>query len=352
MIKPFEWIGGLPGILRILDQRELPGREVWRDRDRAEDLFEDIRTLAVRGAPAIGVAAAYGVVLGVQGSKARDAGAFRREVSRVAARLRESRPTAVNLFWALERMDRRAREAPGGPKEILEAVFEEARAIERREDETCRRIGAHGAPRVPDGGGVLTHCNAGGLATAGYGTALGILYAAHEAGKRFTVYVDETRPLLQGARLTAWELSRAGIEHVLICDGAAASVMRAGKVGMAVVGADRIAANGDTANKVGTYGVAVLAREHGVPFYVAAPSSTFDLSIPDGAAIPIEERSPEEVLAFQGVRSAPPGTKAFNPAFDVTPAKWITGIVTEHGILERPDAESIARTIGGGREKE
>ncbi|MCU0722634.1 MAG: S-methyl-5-thioribose-1-phosphate isomerase [Planctomycetes bacterium] len=345
MMKPFEWVGGLPGRFRILDQRDLPGRETWRERERVEDLYEDIRTLAVRGAPAIGVAAAYGVVLGIQGSQAPDAASLREEVSRVAAYLKGARPTAVNLFWALDRMNARAQRAPGSPREIAETLLGEARVIEAQEDETCRRIGAHGAAKVPDRGGVLTHCNAGGLATTGYGTALGVLYAAREAGKRFTVYVDETRPLLQGARLTAWELSRAGIDHVLLCDGAAASVMRAGRIQMAVVGADRIASNGDTANKVGTYGVAVLARTHGIPFYVAAPSSTFDLSIPDGAAIPIEERSPEEVLGFQGVRTAPAGTRAFNPAFDVTPARWITGIITEHGIIEAPDAEKIRRTI-------
>jgi methylthioribose-1-phosphate isomerase len=225
MIKPFEWVGGLPGSLRILDQRDLPGLEVWLERDRAEDLYEDIRSLAVRGAPAIGIASAYGVLLGVQSLPVRDADALRQEVSRVIGLLKKSRPTAVNLFWALDRMDHRARSTEGEPKKILEALLEEARAIERREDETCRKIGAFGAEMVPEGGGVLTHCNAGGLATAGFGTALGVLFAAHDAGKRFTVYVDETRPLLQGARLTAWELSQAGINHILICDGAAGSVM-------------------------------------------------------------------------------------------------------------------------------
>jgi methylthioribose-1-phosphate isomerase len=229
---------------------------------------------------------------------------------------------------------------------LKKALLAEARSVLEEDLETCRKIGQYGAPLVPEGGGVITHCNAGGLATSGYGTALGVLFAAREAGKRFTVYADETRPLLQGARLTTWELGKAGIDHVLVCEGAAATLLRAGKIGMAVVGADRIAGNGDTANKVGTYPLAVLAHTHGVPFYVAAPASTFDLSLPGGDAIPIEERAAEEVVTFAGVRSAPEGTRAFNPAFDVTPAGLIAGIITEFGIIEHPDSEKVRAVIG------
>jgi methylthioribose-1-phosphate isomerase len=341
------WKGGLPGTLRILDQRVLPTREVWLERTGIEDLFDDIRTLAVRGAPLIGVSAAYGVVLGVQNFDGPDVESLRAEVGRAADFLRESRPTAVNLFWALERMVRRASGEFGEPRALLEALLEEARAIHEEDRVMCRRIGEFGAPLVPDGGGVITHCNAGALATGGSGTALSVLYEAHRQGKRFTVYADETRPLLQGARLTAWELGRAGIDHVVLCDGAAGSLLRRGDVSMAVVGADRIAANGDVANKVGTYPLAVLAREHGVPFYVAAPASTFDLSLPRGDAIPIEERADEEVLAFASVRTAPDGAKAYNPAFDVTPAGLIAGIVTERGVILRPDADGVRAMMGG-----
>ncbi|MHC5040070.1 MAG: S-methyl-5-thioribose-1-phosphate isomerase, partial [Planctomycetota bacterium] len=270
---------------------------------------------------------------------------LRNEVRRQAEYLRRSRPTAVNLFWALDRMERcaaRDLDVEG----LKKALLAEARSVLEEDLETCRKIGQYGAPLVPEGGGVITHCNAGGLATSGYGTALGVLFAAREAGKRFTVYADETRPLLQGARLTTWELGKAGIDHVLVCEGAAATLLRAGKIGMAVVGADRIAGNGDTANKVGTYPLAVLAHTHGVPFYVAAPASTFDLSLPGGDAIPIEERAAEEVVTFAGVRSAPEGTRAFNPAFDVTPAGLIAGIITEFGIIEHPDSEKVRAVIG------
>jgi len=349
VISNLEWKGELPGVLRILDQRALPGRETWLERTRVEDLFEDIRTLAVRGAPAIGVVAAFGVLLGVQGRHFEDLPAVRRAVGETASYLRGSRPTAVNLFWALERMERCSdREAPD-PGALVQILLDEARAILVEDRETCRRIGANGAPLVPDGGAVITHCNAGSLATTGYGTALGVLYAAHEGGKRFCVYADETRPLLQGARLTAWELARAGIEHVVLCDGAAGSLFRAGKLHMAVVGADRIASNGDTANKVGTYGLAVLAREHGVPFYVAAPGSTFDLSLATGDSIPIEERPGDEVVNFAGLRTAPEGTASYNPAFDVTPASFITGIITEAGVIEAPDAGKIRALLGARR---
>jgi len=343
-IRHLEWIGGRSGSLRILDQRALPAREIRNDRTTLEEVFEDIRTLAVRGAPAIGVAAAFGLVLGVRDAGAHGPEAFRRHVARAADRLRASRPTAVNLFWALDRMQAVA-EREGTPSELLAGLLDEARAIQQEDLETGKRIGEAGAPLVPEGGGVLTHCNAGGLATSGLGTALAVVYEAHRRGKRFTVYADETRPLLQGARLTAWELGKAGIDHVLLCDGAAGSLMQAGRVGMVVVGADRIAAGGDVANKVGTYPLAVLAREHGVPFYVAAPSSTFDLTLASGADIPIEQRGPEEVRCLAGVPCAPEDTPVYNPAFDVTPAGLVTALITDKGVIEQPDEEKIRRAL-------
>ena len=249
----------------------------------------------------------------------------------------------MNLFWALDRMERRAKgDAARSVVEQKRGLLAEARAIHEEDRAMCRAIGRHGLPLVRDGATVLTHCNAGGLATADYGTALAPLYAAHEAGRRFQVFADETRPLLQGARLTAWELQQAAIDVTLICDDMAAVAMRDRKVDLVIVGADRIAANGDTANKIGTYGVAVLARHHGVPFYVAAPSSTFDRSLPDGTRIPIEERASSEITHGFGRATAPAGVKTWNPAFDVTPRELIAGIVTEHGVIERPDARRIA----------
>ncbi len=322
--KVVEWRGEVPGTLRVLDQRALPREERYLSCETPEQVHEAIRTLAVRGAPAIGVAAGYGVVLGVQAGRA---------VGEVADYLAGARPTAVNLRWACERMKRAGTEA--------RVLLDEARAIEREDAAMCRRIGEHGAKLIRDGAGVLTHCNAGALATAGIGTAVGAIYEAHAAGRRLRVYADETRPLLQGARLTAWELGRAGVDVTLICDGMAASLMRSGAVDLAIVGADRIARNGDAANKIGTYGVAVLCKEHGIPFYVAAPSSTFDLSIASGAEIPIEERAPEEVSALNGVPSAPDGVKVWNPAFDVTPARLIAAIVTERGVIDRPTEDKI-----------
>ncbi|MHC4777285.1 MAG: S-methyl-5-thioribose-1-phosphate isomerase, partial [Planctomycetota bacterium] len=284
----------------------------------------------------------------VQNTTASDADALRAEVSKAADYLRTSRPTAVNLFWALDRMVRRASEPADDAATLLRSLFAEAVAIHEEDKKTCRLIGEFGAPLVPDGGAVITHCNAGALATGGSGTALSVLYEAQKQGKRFRAYADETRPLLQGARLTAWELGRAGIETFVLCDGAAGSLLRTGEVSMAVVGADRIAGNGDTANKVGTYPLAVLAREHGVPFYVAAPASTFDLASPDGAAIPIEQRAEEEVLSFASVRTTPPGTKAYNPAFDVTPAELIAGIITDRGVIPEPTTAKIKEVIGEG----
>jgi methylthioribose-1-phosphate isomerase len=301
----------------------------------------------VRGAPAIGVAAAYGAVLGARSQGDRDGAIVRRALNEATASLRTSRPTAVNLFWALDRMDRCLPpdgDSSGAP--LLEMLLAEARSIDDEDRSMCRSIGRHGAALVRPGHGVLTHCNAGGLATADDGTALAVIFAAHEQGTPVHVFADETRPLLQGARLTAWELKGRGIPVTLICDNMAAQVMREGKIQLVVVGADRIASNGDTANKIGTYGVAVLAHAHDIPFYVAAPSSTFDLSIPDGAAIPIEQRDPREITHCFGRQTAPEGIDVYNPAFDVTPARLIAGIITEKGVISPVDRDSIRRVLG------
>jgi methylthioribose-1-phosphate isomerase len=305
-------------------------------------LVDAIRSLKVRGAPAIGVAAAYGVVLGARAAGLDDARAVRLAAKEASQLLRTSRPTAVNLFWALDRMDRTLEAIPElEPKEILAALFAEARAIHEEDRASCRALGRHGAPLVPEGGGVLTHCNAGGLATSDYGTALGVLFAAEESGRKFEVFADETRPLLQGARLTAWELVERDIPVTLICDNMAAQVMKSGRIQLVLVGADRIARNGDTANKIGTYGIAVLALAHRIPFYVAAPTSTFDLSIPDGDHIPIEERDPREITHGFGTQTAPHGIAVYNPAFDVTPARLISGIITERGVISPVDEDLI-----------
>lgn len=341
-VSTIEWIGDVDGHARIVEQTLLPGRLEYADVHTAEQMRDAIRRLAVRGAPAIGIAAAMGVVLGVRERSFEPGDSFLQAVEEVCERLASARPTAVNLFWALDRMRRRAREVAGlGREEALRALLDEALAVLEEDRAICRRIGEHGAALVPDGGACLTHCNAGGLATADYGTALAVFFKAHEQGKRFRVYVDETRPLLQGARITAWELLQAGIDTVLICDSVAAVVLRDHGVGAVVVGADRIARNGDVANKIGTYGVSVLARAHSVPFYVAAPTSTFDLSLADGKDIPIEERPAEEVTEGFGVRTAPEGVAVFNPAFDVTPHENVAAIVTEFGLIERPNEERV-----------
>jgi methylthioribose-1-phosphate isomerase len=344
--KPYRslsWQGATNGTLQLLDQTRLPGEVVYRDCETLEQVWQAIKQLCVRGAPAIGVSAAYGVVLGVRNhaQPALD------HVKQVTNHLRTSRPTAVNLFWALDRMDATAQRyfAQQPASALVDHLLAEAQAIEAEDVETSRRIGEYGATLIPDGGGVLTHCNTGALATADYGTALAAIILAWEQGKRFTVYADETRPLLQGARLTAWELQQRGIPCTLICDNMAAQVMREGKVQLAIVGADRIAANGDAANKIGTYGVAILAKYHQIPFYVAAPQSTFDLSLADGSAIPIEQRAAEEITNSFGKRTAPAGITVYNPAFDVTPASLITGIVTEHGIVTPVTTEKIATLL-------
>ncbi len=331
-ITPIRWDGA---VLQLLDQTLLPFEERYLVVRTVEELCEAIQSLRVRGAPLLGVAGALGVVA-VLRSSVSTAGFFDR-LNAVCDQVAGARPTAVNLRWAVCRVrDRGLRVRADGPAAALSAMQAEAEAVFEEDKTLCRRIGGHGAALVCDGDNLLTHCNAGGLATSGYGTALAVMFSAREQGKTFHVYVDETRPLLQGARLTAWELQRCGIPCTLICDNMAASLMGQGRVNRVFVGADRIARNGDAANKIGTYGVAVLARHHKVPFYVAAPYSTIDASIPDGGGIPIEQRDGAEVRRFGRSASAQPETPVYNPAFDVTPASLIDGIVTERGVLTPP----------------
>jgi methylthioribose-1-phosphate isomerase len=340
--RTIEWLGDSRGHLRLLDQTRLPAEIVYRDCRDLESVRQAICELCVRGAPAIGVSAAYALVLWLQGRAVEEA---RADFDAACERLHSSRPTAVNLDWALQRMGRRWRELlEAGQKSPVEAMLAEARAIAAEDEAMCEALGRHGAALIEDGWGVLTHCNTGSLATAGMGTALAALFTAVRQGKRIHVYADETRPLLQGARLTAWELRQAGVPVTLLCDSMAAQVMKERRVQMVIVGADRIAANGDTANKIGTYGVAVLAKAHGTPFYVAAPSSTFDLSLPSGASIPIEQRDPREVTHAFGRQTAPEGVGVYNPAFDVTPAELIAGIVTERGVIA-PVSEGAIRAV-------
>jgi len=347
-LPTLRWLGGVDGHLRLIDQTRLPTELVEIDCRDVPTLCEAIRSLRVRGAPAIGVAAAYGVCLGLQPVAAAGPDEFFHRLDEVTRQLAGSRPTAVNLFWALERMRAFALERGGrrAPPALLAEMLGEARVIHEEDRQMCRAIGRHGAALLADGQGVLTHCNAGGLATSDYGTALAVIYAAVESGKRIRVLVDETRPLLQGARLTAWELSQRGIEATLICDNMAAQVMREGRVQAVITGADRIAANGDVANKIGTYGVALLAAAHGIPFYVAAPTSTFDLAIATGEEIPIEQRDPREVTHGFGRPTAPEGIAVYNPAFDVTPARLVKAIVCERGVIEPVDQEGIAAIVG------
>lgn len=330
-----EWIGDERGFLRLIDQTLLPTELKFVDCRDTATVWEAIKSLRVRGAPAIGIAAAYGVVIGIQQTTA--------DLDRAIDYLATSRPTAVNLFWALDRMKRRAAElgASIGDDQLRAALLAEARTIHDEDRAMCHAIGKHGAALLNDGWGVLTHCNAGGLATAEYGTALAVFYSAHDSGKRLKVFADETRPLLQGARLTAWELKQHGVDVTLICDSMAAKVMQEGRVQAVVVGADRIAANGDAANKIGTYGVAVLAAAHDIPFYVAAPSSTFDLSLNSGDAIPIEQRDPAEITHGYGRQTAPDGVNVYNPAFDVTPARLIRALITEKGVIDPVTKKNI-----------
>lgn len=348
VVETLAWVGdALTGHLRLIDQTRLPTERVDVECRDVPSVWEAIKVLRVRGAPAIGVSAAYGAVIGARGGGDKDLASMRKAHSEATAYLRTSRPTAVNLFWALDRMDRLAASLGNdlSSAEFLDRLLSEAVTIHDEDRLMCRAIGRYGADLVPAGSGILTHCNAGGLATSDYGTALAVIFSAHEQGKPLHVFADETRPLLQGARLTAWELVQRGIPCTLICDNMAAQVMREGKVRMAVVGADRIAANGDTANKIGTYGVALLAKAHGIPFYVAAPSSTFDLSLPDGPSIPIEQRDPREITHGFARQTAPDGVQVYNPAFDVTPAGLIAGIITERGVISPVNAETVRQML-------
>ncbi|MCG8421825.1 MAG: S-methyl-5-thioribose-1-phosphate isomerase [Proteobacteria bacterium] len=348
IFSPLRWNDG---VLQLIDQLRLPGEEVWIDCASEDEVHRAIRTMIVRGAPAIGCAAAYGVAIaarriaGESPELARDG--FAAEIETVLADLATARPTAVNLFWALDEMRNvvRAAEKSASARQLADAMEQRAVSIHGEDIAMCQRIGQHGADFVPDGGTVLTHCNAGALATGGYGTALGVIRAAHEAGKTLSVIADETRPYLQGARLTAWELMRDGLDVTVIPDGAAAALLRRGEIQCCVVGADRIAANGDAANKIGTYGVALAANASNVPFYVAAPRSTVDLQTARGADIPIEEREGAEMFNIGTTRIAPAQVKGRYPAFDVTPAHLITAIITDAGVARPPYTESLAQLM-------
>jgi methylthioribose-1-phosphate isomerase len=334
----------------MVDQRKLPASEVYVVCKSAADVAKAIKTMVIRGAPAIGVCAAMGLSLGASRTKATGTKQFTTEFQRNCDLLAATRPTAVNLFWAIERMKRSFSEGAlaGESVEQLQARLRtEADRIHDEDIASCKAIGVHGATLVPQEARILTHCNAGALATAGYGTALGVIRGAVEAGRKVRVLADETRPFLQGARLTAWELVKDGIDTTVITDNMAGAIMRAGEIDLVVVGADRIAANGDTANKIGTYSVAVLAKEHGIPFYVAAPSSTIDLATKDGDAIPIEERAAREVTHVGNNQLAPEGAHVRNPSFDVTPNKYITAIITERGVFKPPFLESLANAGSG-----
>ena len=334
VIEPVRWSHDGAGV-RILDQRELPAREVHRDLRTVDDVFHAIHSLAVRGAPAIGIAAAMGATLAID-PRTTDLATAREELARACERLGSARPTAVNLRWALDRMRRAARAHASSVDSLREALRAEAGGILDEDRAMCRAIGVHGAPLIPDGARIITHCNAGALATGGIGTALAAIYVAVEQGKHVEVFADETRPLLQGSRLTAWELTRAGIPTTVLVDGAAASLMQRGDIDLCIVGADRIARNGDAANKIGTLGLAIAAKHHGIPFYVAAPSSTFDPSIGTGADIPIEQRSADEVRCGFGQPTAPADASIYNPAFDVTPAVLISAIVSDRAVHRAP----------------
>jgi methylthioribose-1-phosphate isomerase len=335
-----EWSPGGP--IKLVDQTALPLELEFVHCRSVDDLAGAIRTLKVRGAPSIGVAAAYGLALAADLSAASRVEPLVADLESAAITLRNTRPTAVNLPWALDSVLAAARAAaPAGAEAVREATRREARRIDRDNQEATRAMGRHGAELLRDGMNVLTHCNTGPLAAGGIGSALGVIYTAHEEGKRLHVWVDETRPLLQGARITTWELSRWGVPCTLIADNMAASLMRAGRVDIVLVGADRIAANGDVANKIGTYGLAVLARAHGIPFYAVAPTSTLDPNVPTGSHIAIEERHPDEVTHHRGTRFAPPGVQAYNPAFDVTPAELVSGIITELAISHQQSAISF-----------
>ncbi|MEK6269451.1 MAG: S-methyl-5-thioribose-1-phosphate isomerase [Planctomycetales bacterium] len=349
MVKTLRWVGEPEaGSLWLIDQTRLPTEKVEIELKSVEAVWEAIKSLRIRGAPAIGIAAAYGTVLGMQAVSDQNPDMWLAQLEKVTGYLAGSRPTAVNLFWALDRQKccaRRARDNGEVPDELLRALLKEAQNIHEEDRQMCRAIGRWGADLLDENMGVLTHCNAGGLATSDYGTALAVIYAAEEAGKRLSVYADETRPLLQGARLTAWELQQRGVEVTVICDSMAAQVMREKKIGAVITGADRIAANGDVANKIGTYQVALVAAAHDIPFYVAAPSNTFDLTLTSGEQIPIEQRDPSEITHGFGRQITPDAIKIYNPAFDVTPAHLITAIICERGIIRPVNQREIEKTL-------
>lgn len=332
------------GKLRLIDQTKLPTELIYVECGTCEEVAAAIRDMIVRGAPAIGVTAAYGIAIGAAAVAAPSADEFFSELNRICDMIKGTRPTAVNLFWAAGRMYEKALEYKDRPVgAIKEALMDEACAMDREDVEINRRIGANGSALIKEGSAILTHCNAGALATCDYGTALGVIRAAHEAGKNISVYADETRPYLQGARLTAWELQQDGIPVTLICDNMAGHFMKAGKIDCVIVGADRIACNGDTANKIGTYTVAVLAKENNLPFYIAAPVSTIDFGTETGDGIPIEERNAVEVTHIKGIRIAPEGVPVANPSFDVTPGRYIAGIITEKGVVRPPYASNLQK---------
>ena len=346
-LPTIEWIGGVDGRIKLIDQTLLPNELKYVYCDDRESIYHAIKTLMVRGAPAIGIAGAMGTVVGIKNINSEDFESFFKGMKEVIIYLGSSRPTAVNLFWGLKRMEDTAVKNSQKPmSELKEILLNEAKAILEEDKEICRKIGENGEAFLEDGSCVITHCNAGGLATGDYGTALAVMFAAAEKGKKISVYADETRPLLQGSRLTAWELKNEGIDVTLICDNMAAHTMKKKKIDCVIVGADRIAANGDAANKIGTYSLSIIAKEHNVPFYVAAPVSTFDLSIASGDEIPIEERHSDEVTSISGNKIAPDGIKVFNPAFDVTPASNIKAIITERGVINNPNTEEIKKIIG------
>ena len=339
MIQTLEWT---PRGVVFIDQTKLPTEEVYVTCTTHQQVADVIRDMVVRGAPAIGVAAAMGIALGVKNSKAENAADLKKDFDQICEIIRQTRPTAVNLFWAIRRMQEKFESLRIRPiAQIQQSLIEESQRIHAEDIAANQAMGRHGAALMPSSGGVLTHCNAGALATAGYGTALGVIRAAVEQGKKIHVYADETRPFLQGSRLTAWELMKDGIPTTLICDNMAGVMMAQGKVQAAIVGADRIAANGDTANKIGTYTVAILAHEHHIPFYVAAPFSTVDMETPDGSRIPIEQRAASEVTHIGGRQMAPDSVLIENPAFDVTPARYIKAIITERGLAQAPYVESL-----------
>src|ERR1700689_1505636 len=344
MIQTLEWTSR--GVV-FIDQTKLPTEEVYVTCTTHQQVADAIRNMIVRGAPAIGVAAAMGIALGVKNSQAENVADLKPEFDQICEAIRQTRPTAVNLFWAIRRMQGKFESLRGrAVAEIQQALIEESQRMHAEDIAANQAMGRHGATLMPSSGGVLTHCNAGALATAGYGTALGVIRAAVEQGKKIHVYADETRPFLQGSRLTAWELMKDGIPTTVISDNMAGAMMKQGKIGAIVVGADPIAANGDVANKIGTYTVAVLAKENGIPFYVAAPISTVDLACPDGDRIPIEQRNPMEVTHIAGKQMTPNGVSIENPAFDVTPAKYVAAIITERGLAREPYRESLERLAG------